>query len=48
MNNPSERRRLKGLIFDMDGLMVDSERLYLEVERDMARRFQKEFDTDAW
>jgi HAD superfamily hydrolase (TIGR01509 family) len=48
MNNPSERRRLKGLIFDMDGLMVDSERLYLEVERDMARRYGKEFGLDAW
>jgi len=48
MNNPSEPRRIKGLIFDMDGLMVDSERLYLEVERGMARRFQKEFDLNAW
>ncbi len=48
MNDPSAPRRLRGLIFDMDGLMVDSERLYLEVERDMARRFYKEFDTNAW
>jgi len=28
--------------------MVDSERLYLGVERDMARRYGKEFGTDAW
>ena len=48
MNNPSKSRRLKGLIFDMDGLMVDSERLYLEVERDMARRYHKEFSMKAW
>lgn len=48
MNDPSETRRLKSLIFDMDGLMVDSERLYLEVERDMARRYGKEFGLDAW
>jgi HAD superfamily hydrolase (TIGR01509 family) len=41
-------RRLKALIFDMDGLMVDSERLYLEVERDIARRFHKEFSLAAW
>jgi HAD superfamily hydrolase (TIGR01509 family) len=48
MNDPSETRRLKSLIFDMDGLMVDSERLYLEVERDMARRYGKEFGLEAW
>ncbi len=48
MNNPSRPRRLQGLIFDMDGLMVDSEKLYLEVERDMARRYGKEFSRDAW
>ncbi|OGD21906.1 MAG: hypothetical protein A2W03_11005 [Candidatus Aminicenantes bacterium RBG_16_63_16] len=48
MNKSSESRRLQGLIFDMDGLMVDSERLYLEVEQDMARRYHKEFSLKAW
>ncbi|MBN2409155.1 MAG: HAD family phosphatase [Candidatus Aminicenantes bacterium] len=33
---------VKALIFDMDGLMIDSERLYWEVERGIARQFGKE------
>ena len=33
---------LKALIFDMDGLMIDSERLYWQVEKDLARGYQKE------
>jgi HAD superfamily hydrolase (TIGR01509 family) len=38
----------KALIFDMDDLMVASERLYLEVEKDMAGSFRKEFRMDTW
>lgn len=48
MNAHPKSRVLRALIFDMDGLMVDSERLYLEVERDMARRFHKEFSLATW
>lgn len=33
---------MKAVIFDLDGLMVDSERLYFEVEQEMARRYGKE------
>jgi len=32
----------EALIFDMDGLMIDSERLYWEVEKDLARSYRKE------
>jgi len=38
----------RALIFDMDDLMVASERLYLEVEKEMARSFGKEFKMEAW
>lgn len=33
---------MKGLIFDMDGLMIDSERLYFQAERELAARFGRE------
>jgi HAD superfamily hydrolase (TIGR01509 family) len=33
---------VKGLIFDMDGLMIDSERLYFQAERELASRFGRE------
>jgi len=32
----------EALIFDMDGLMIDSERLYWEVEKDLAGSYRKE------
>jgi len=35
-------KKVKAVIFDMDGLMIDTERLYFEVERIMARKFGKE------
>ena len=39
----------RALIFDMDGLMIDSERLYFEVERALARRYGKEVrDETLW
>ena len=33
---------MKGLIFDIDGLMIDSERLYFQVEKEMACSFGRE------
>ncbi|MFN4216453.1 MAG: HAD family hydrolase [Brevinematales bacterium] len=32
---------MKGVIFDMDGLMVDTERFYFQVEREMGYRYGK-------
>jgi HAD superfamily hydrolase (TIGR01509 family) len=34
--------RIKAIIFDMDGLMIDSERLYFDVERALAANYGKE------
>lgn len=40
---------MKAIIFDMDGLMIDSERLYFESERETARSFGKEVkDETLW
>lgn len=40
---------IKAVVFDMDGLMIDSERLYFEVEREMARRYGREVkDETLW
>jgi len=36
--------KLKALIFDMDGLMIDSESLYFETEREIAKKFDKIVD----
>ena len=48
MQHPS-RQRPSALIFDMDGLMIDSERLYFAAEREMAAAFGKELrDEQLW
>ncbi len=40
---------MKAIIFDMDGLMIDSERLYFQSEREVARRFGQEVkDETLW
>ncbi len=41
--------RPAALIFDMDGLMIDSERLYFAAEREMAARYGRELrDEQLW
>lgn len=35
---------IQALIFDMDGLMIDSERLYFRAEREIAARYEKPLD----
>lgn len=48
MRNQS-RLRPSALIFDMDGLMIDSERLYFAAEREMAAAHGKEIrDEQLW
>ncbi len=37
-------RRIQAAIFDMDGLMVDTEDLYFQAESEVARRHGKSFD----
>jgi len=40
---------VKALIFDMDGLMIDSERLYFQAEREIAAKFGKQVkDETLW
>ena len=41
--------KIKALLFDMDGLMVDTERLYFETEREVATQYGKVLeDTTLW
>lgn len=40
---------VKALLFDMDGLMIDSERLYFQTEREIAHKFNKNVgDKTLW
>ena len=39
--------RIKAAIFDMDGLLVDTEPLYFQAESELARRFGKEFTMEV-
>ena len=36
--------RITHVIYDLDGLLLDTERLYTEATRDIARRYGKTFD----
>ncbi len=35
---------MKAIIFDMDGLMIDSERLYMQAQQEIAEKFNKKLD----
>jgi len=38
---------IRALLFDMDGLMIDSERLYFEAEREIARSYGREVKNET-
>ena len=38
---------MKAILFDMDGLMVDTERLYIETESELARSYGKELQEET-
>lgn len=37
---------MRALIFDMDGLMIDSERLYFDAQRELGRRFKRRVEDE--
>lgn len=39
---------MQALIFDMDGLLIDSERLYFECQRELAREYGREADEEIF
>ncbi len=43
----SNKKMIKALVFDMDGLMIDSERLYFQAEREIARQFNKKVKNET-
>jgi HAD superfamily hydrolase (TIGR01509 family) len=47
LTGKTEFRMYDALIFDMDGLMIDSERLYWEIEKGIARQFGKEVSEET-
>jgi len=41
------KTRIQAIVFDMDGLMVDTEKLYFEVESALARKYGKTFTREV-
>ncbi|MBI4642012.1 MAG: HAD family phosphatase [Candidatus Tectomicrobia bacterium] len=43
----STKRKIQAIVFDMDGLIVDTEKLYFEVESAVARKYGKTFTREV-